>query len=302
MLVKALAVDDLHKATGLARDLRIPFVVLGGGSNVLIRDRGFRGVVVLNRTSEISFHPECLPPALAASDSDRRPSPHPPIPARSIGSDELAVVCVDSGVSLQYLINASLARNYLGLEYFAGIPGTVGGALYNNAHFAGRQIGERIVAVEYIDSGGRTAIATPQQLHFRYDHTDFRRHPEWVATRVFFALTPGNGERGRQRYGELLGSRPDFPGRSAGCVFANLSPYQRRKARLPSPSIGYINDRILGIRGLGRGCAVLGTHHGNFITIEGNASSEDVLSLIRAVREKYKHRFGLRLRLEIRVV
>ncbi|NOY81561.1 MAG: FAD-binding protein [Kiritimatiellaeota bacterium] len=212
------------------------------------------------------------------------------------------LVCADSGVSLQSLIKASLARNCLGLEDLAGIPGTVGGALYNNAHFSGRRIGDRIVAVEYIDSRGRTLVATPRQLHFGYDSTDFRRHPDWVATRIFFALTPGDGTRGRRKYRELLTARRNHAGRSAGCVFANLSVYQQRKARLPSPSIGYINDRLLGIRGLEKGGAVLGTHHGNFITNEGNASSSDVLQLIRTVRQEYRDRFGLRLRLEIRVV
>ncbi len=303
VLVKALVLEDLRKAVDLARALQVRFLVLGGGSNVLIRDRGFRGVVVLNRTSRTSFHPDAPPSAPAAAGAPDFPPRGGAIRGvKNDAPDPCAVVCADSGASLQALIKASLARNYLGLEHFAGIPGTVGGALYNNAHFSGRQIGERIVAVEYLDSRGKSVIAPPQQLHFRYDNSDFRRHPDWVATRVFFALTPGDGEQGRQRYREILKARRDYPGRSAGCVFANLSVHQQRKARLPSRSVGWINDRMLGIRGLRRGGAVLGTGHANFIANEGNASSDDVLQLIRTVRQMYRDRFGLRLRLEIRVV
>jgi len=303
LLIKVFHRDDLIRAIKNVRHLNIPFIMLGGGSNVLISDRGFRGLVILNRTSEISFdnqrhgsNPVTSPSNMHLLNTIFRDY------QKDCSERDLSLVQVDTGVSLQHLIIKSLEHNLLGLEYFAGIPGTVGGALYNNAHFMGKQIGERIIAVEYINSGCRPVIATPQDLHFGYDYTDFRKHSDWVATRIYFALTIGDGEQGLRKYRELLSKRRKYPGRSAGCIFANLSTYQQRKAHLPSPSIGYINDKILGIRGLERGGAVLGKYHGNFITNEGNASSEDVLYLIRSIRQKYRERFGIRLRLEIKVI
>jgi UDP-N-acetylmuramate dehydrogenase len=292
---------ELERAFIIARQLAIPVFILGSGSNILVRDGGFRGIVLHNRTREVNYD-------YAADAAEKKDESRPMVLSlyqkHLLHAPKMSrqLIAADSGANLQTLIRTSLKQNLCGLDWLAGVPGTVGGALYNNAHYAGHQIDEFIVCVEYLDSDLCRRVSPTEELEFGYDASAFRHHKEWLVLRVFFSLEKKASDESQKNYQQLLLRRDDYKGSSAGCVFANLSPRQMRKAGLASSSVGYINDKILGINGTAAGGAMLGKHHGNFITNENNASASDVLALIGVVKKLYRQKFGIRLRTEIRIL
>ena len=271
-LVLAQRAVEVRAALRAARAVDLPVTVLGGGSNVLVSDAGVRGVVIRMHGGEVQ-------------------------PA---GAD---MVRADGGLTINGLVRWTINRGVAGLEAWAGTPGTVGGAIYGNAHFKGRLISELVVSVEVIQTGGdgghEVRIAA-EDMEFGYDRSRLQRTRELVLSADFRV---GRGEPAalravaRESLAYRKATQP-LESASAGCIFQNPDPAADRVPDGIPASAGALVDRA-GLKGSREGPARVSPTHGNFIVNEGGASADEIRRLIERCREQVRALFGVELRDEI---
>ena len=269
-LIETRSSEEIVAALGVARRLGVPVTILGGGSNVLVSDSGIRGLVIRARGGEI-----------AQVSPDR--------------------VRADSAVTINGLVRWTINRGCAGLEAWAGTPGTVGGAVFGNAHFAGRLIGELVDSVRVATRGGEVLDLSRAAMEFGYDRSRLQRTGEILLSAVF-GVYRGDPSVLRATARESLayrkGTQPlETP--SAGCVFQN--PDRARGDVLPEGvpwSAGALVD-LAGLKGQRAGGARVSPAHGNFIVNEGTATAADIRRLIERCRVGVRERFGVELREEI---
>jgi UDP-N-acetylmuramate dehydrogenase len=268
-LVHAQSAEEVKAAIAMARDKGLPVTMLGGGSNVLISDAGIRGLVIRVHGGGV----------------------------RKISAD---VVRADAGVTINGLVRWTIGRGLAGLEAWAGTPGTVGGAIYGNAHFKGRLIGELVARVELLDLSGRVVEVGASEMEFGYDVSRIQRTHELVLS-VDFRVSEGEPSALRARARESLAYRKrtqPLESASAGCIFQNpQAPHDRVPDGIPW-SAGALVDRA-GLKGAAEGGARVSPTHGNFIVNDGSASAEDIRRLIERCRSEVRRQFGVELRDEI---
>jgi UDP-N-acetylmuramate dehydrogenase len=268
-LLTADSGEDVRRAVAIARELGIPVTMLGGGSNVLVSDRGVRGLVIRMRGGEV----------------------------RQVAPDSIRA---DAGMTINGLVRWTIARGLAGLEAWAGTPGTVGGAIYGNAHFRGRNIGDLVSLVTLINSEGRIEDVPAGEMAFGYDSSRLQRTREVVVS-ADFRVARGDPEALRSTARESLAYRKrtqPLAMPSAGCVFQNPDPSRDQvPADIPC-SAGALVDRA-GLKGAGEGDARVSPTHANFIVNEGNATAADVRSLIERCKREVQRQFGVGLREEI---
>jgi UDP-N-acetylmuramate dehydrogenase len=268
-LFHARSAEDVRAAITAARSDGIPVTVLGGGSNVLVADAGVRGLVVRIHGGDVR----------ALSDS---------------------AVRADGGLTINGLVRWTINRGISGLESWAGTPGTVGGAVYGNAHFKGRLIGELIESVELMSMDGQERRLITAEMEFGYDRSRLQRTREIVLSADFRV---GRGEPAALRAvaRESLAYRKrtqPLESASAGCIFQNPDPAVDRVPDGIPPSAGALVDRA-GLKGASEGAARVSPTHGNFIVNDGTASAGDIRRLIERCRNDVRTRFGVDLRDEI---
>jgi UDP-N-acetylmuramate dehydrogenase len=271
VLVEAHAEHELKIATMAARNAGMPVTVLGGGSNVLIGDRGIRGLVVLVRD-------------------------------RSVEQVDEHGVRAAAGLTINGLVRWTVGRGLAGIEAWAGTPGTVGGAIHGNAHFRGRNISELVREVRVLMPGGLGDVRDlpVAEMGFGYDTSRLQGSGE-VALSAVFNVTPGKIEDLRAMARESLAFRKrtqplDVP--SAGCIFQNPDPARERVPDGIPPSAGALIDRA-GLKGSTSGGARVSSTHGNFIVHDGAASAADIRALIERCKHGVASRYGVHLREEI---
>ncbi len=287
LLYEAKTVDELVSAVQLTLENHIPYVVIGGGSNILVTESGFRGLVIKNRTVGIQLK------GFAGG-----------VEKGKVDLKE-AIVQADSGVPANMLIRYTLEEGLAGLEEFLGLPGTVGGAVYNNSHHLGELIGEHIVEVEVIDQNGTRKKYLASDLQFAYDYSILHKTKETVLT-ASFQLKRGDKDALWVKAKAALKRRSDtqplgLP--SSGCMFKNIPLADAMRLGTPDmlQSVGYLIDKA-GLKGLRVGGASVSEVHANFIVNDGTATSRDVLELVKEIRAKMKEKFGLNLELEVIVI
>jgi UDP-N-acetylmuramate dehydrogenase len=261
--------EETVRALAAARAHGVPVTLLGGGSNVLVADAGVRGLVIRSRSTGIRRTGE--------------------------GSVE-----ADAGATINGLVRWTVARGLAGLEAWAGTPGTVGGAIFGNAHFAGRNIGDMVERVRVVDRSGSVVDIQAAEMAFGYDRSRLQDTGE-VLLSATFRVSEGDPARLRARARESLAYRKrtqplDRP--SAGCVFKNP---ERGRDEVPEGipwSAGALVDRA-GAKGWVVGGARISLTHGNFIVNDGTATAADIRHLIDACRKVVRDRFGVDLREEI---
>lgn len=268
--IEVFTIEELSGAVMAARQDGLAVTVLAGGSNVLVSDRGVRGLVVRPRMTRV----------------DR------------LGD---AAVRAEAGATLNGLVRWTILEGLGGLEAWAGTPGTVGGAICGNAHWAGKMIGDLAQTVGLLQPDGTVAAVPARDMEFGYDHSRVPRTGE-VVVWAAFALTPGQDPaalRGVARAALLLRKRTQplrMP--SAGCVFQN--PVAGRDV-VPEGipwSAGALIDRA-GLRGRSIGAARVSPVHANFLVNEGGATAQDVRRLMDVCRDEVRRQFGVDLRDEI---
>lgn len=276
--VEAKTKAELIEAVRYAIDSKIPYLVLGGGSNVLVSDSGFRGLIIKNRTSAVRL--KGFAGGVAKGKLDLKE----------------AIVEADSGVTANYLIRYTLDEGLAGLEDMLGLPGTVGGAVYNNSHHVDKLFGDHIIEVEVLDNAGKIKKYTNAQCQFAYDYSIFHKTKETILS-ASFQLKRGDKKAlweiataavKRRSSTQPLG----LP--SSGCMFKNISLADRMRLGVPTASAGYLIDKA-GLKGLRVGGAVVSDVHANFIVNDGTATSADVSQLVSEVQQKIKDKFGVSL-------
>jgi UDP-N-acetylmuramate dehydrogenase len=260
---------EMLTALRVARTLRLPVTILGGGSNVLIADTGIRGLVLRPRGGDV----------------------------RAVGGDRVEA---DAAVTINGLVRWTINHGCAGLESWAGTPGTVGGAIFGNAHFSGRSIGELIERVRTATRDGATADRSADEMGFGYDRSRLQTTGEILLSAVF-RVSPGEPAALRAIARASLAFRKrtqplDTP--SAGCVFQNP---QVGLDVVPDGipwSAGALVDRA-GLKGAGEGGARVSPAHANFIVNDGTATAAAIRRLIDRCRLAVRDRFGVDLREEI---
>ena len=261
--------DELATALALAAREGVPLTMLGGGSNVLVADSGVRGLVIRSRGGDI----------------------------RRIDGGG---VRADASVTINGLVRWTINHRCAGLEAWAGTPGTVGGAVFGNAHFAGRLIGDLVTRVRVVSRSG-VAVEVPQaDLSFDYEGCRLRRTGE-ILLWAEFHVADGDPASLRRMARESLAFRKqtqplDTP--SAGCVFRNPQPGRDAVPEGIPWSAGALVDRA-GLKGATEGGARVSPAHGNFIVNEGRATADDIRKLIARCRTRVREQFGVELREEI---
>lgn len=268
-LLSLQSADEVRQALELARAAGVPLRVLGGGSNLLVSDAGFRGIVVRLRGGTV----------------------------RAIGDDR---ICADAALTINGLVRWTINRGVSGLEAWAGTPGTVGGAIYGNAHFQGRNIGELVDRVALVDPAGALNTVPASAMEFAYDFSRLQRTREIVISADFRVGAGDPAELravARQSLAFRKGTQP-LESASAGCIFQNPDPSRERVPDGIPPSAGALVDRA-GLKGNREGHARVSLTHANFIVNEGGATATEVRALIERCKREVRERFGVELREEI---
>jgi len=268
-LIETRSSDEIVRALQLAGAAGLPVTLLGGGSNVLVSDRGIRGLVIRPRGGEVR----------AEDDGHVR---------------------ADAAVTINGLVRWTINHGRAGLEAWAGTPGTVGGAIFGNAHFGGRLIGDLVSSVRLAARDGTVADVDRGAMAFGYDRSRLQESGEILLSAVF-VVSAGDPAALRATARASLAFRKrtqplDTP--SAGCIFQN--PEQGRD-RVPDGipwSAGALVDRA-GLKGATAGGARVSPTHGNFIVNDGNATAADIKRLVERCRQEVLSRFGVELREEI---
>jgi UDP-N-acetylmuramate dehydrogenase len=267
--LRAHTADDVRAAIAAARADGLPITVLGGGSNVLVSDAGVRGLVIRIHGGDVR----------TVSDT---------------------IVRADGGLTINGLVRWTIGRGAAGLEAWAGTPGTVGGAIYGNAHFKGRLIGELVDSVELATMDGVVARVGVSDMEFAYDRSRLQRTREIVLS-ADFHVRRGEPSALRAVARESLAYRKrtqPLESATAGCIFQNPDPAIDRVPEGIPCSAGALVDRA-GMKGASIGAARVSPTHGNFIMNDGTASADDIRRLIERCRDEVRTRFGVALRDEI---
>jgi UDP-N-acetylmuramate dehydrogenase len=268
-LVDVSTAEELRGVIAAAEAAGAPVTILGGGSNVLVADAGVHGVVIRARLMDLS-----------------QPAPD--------------VVRAGAGITINGLVRWTIGRGLASLEAWAGTPGTVGGAIYGNAHFGGRNISEFVAGVRVMDRSGRTADLSPAAMEFAYDTSRLQRTKEvllWADFLVEAGEPAALREVARASLAHRKQTKPlDIP--SAGCIFQNPD---RERDRVPDgvpASAGALIDRA-GLKGRRIGGAMISPVHCNFIVNAGDATAADVRALIELARDAVREKYRIELRDEV---
>ncbi len=264
VLITAESADELARIIKLLWKLDIDHIMLGGGSNVLVSDKGVRGVVVLNRAKAVRFH----------------------------NGDEPSVL-VESGVIFSNLANRCAAKGFGGLEWAATVPGTLGGAVYGNAGaFGGDMVGNLLWA-ELLTENGREKF-TVEQMGYGYRTSILKRGEiDAVVLSAQLSLKNSTKEEATVKIEQFSAHRKATqpPGASMGSMFKN-------------PNGDYAGKLIeaAGLKGKRIGNAEISPLHGNFFINHANTKAEDIRALIQLVQKTVKEKHSVELELEIELI
>lgn len=262
--------DEIVRAVKLAHASAVSVTMLGGGSNVLISDRGIRGLVIRPRGGDVT-----------------------PVGDR--------IVRADAAITINALVRWTINRGYAGLEAWAGTPGTVGGAIFGNAHWKNTNIGDLVESVRLAKPDGTLLQAPADRMEFDYDYSRLKHTGEVVLWAAFRVSAGGDPAALRAVARESLAFRKrtqPLESPSAGCVFMNPDPVRDRVPEGIPPSAGALVDRA-GLKGVALGGARISPTHANFIITGGDATASDIRALIERCRSAVKDQFGVTLRNEI---
>ena len=264
LFFEALTEEELAKAVSLAFAEKYPLYVIGGGYNLLFDDAGYRGLIVRNRLEGIRQEGQCLN--------------------------------VLSGTSLACVLNEAVAAGLTGLEFLAGIPGTVGGAIYGNAGAYGWSIGDVLRWATVLRPDGERKTVARENLGFGYRDSALKREPG-IVLKATLLCSPGDRRESEARIKEILGKRwakhPPHGTACAGSYFKNSCSASGARV-----AAGQLLEQA-GARGLAVGDAAVSDVHCNFIVNRGNAKAADVLRLAEELKEKVYRTFGVRLEEEV---
>lgn len=264
--ISARESDDIVRAVKAARRLSIPWFIMGDGSNLLVSDVGFDGLVVRVKITGLTL-----------------------ISATEIRSG--------AGEALMSLVDFATANSLTGLEFAAGIWGSVGGAVYGNAGAFGGEIGSVVSNVTLVDRQGKVKRVAPGYCKFSYRHSHLKESGD-VIVAARFKLRPADSRAIQGRVDEILSQRSERHPQgalSAGCFFRNIPDPAEKHGKIPA---GRMLEEI-GAKELSVGGAKVFEKHANIIVNSGNATSKDIRQLADILKDKVYKRFGVELKEEV---
>lgn len=279
----AQSISDVQEAIAFAKDKNLNIFVFGGGSNLLITDAGIKGLVIKLDLQKLEFVDNC--------------------------------VTVGAGVSLAFLLNQSLEHGLIGLEFAAGIPGTVGGAVRGNAGTYGQAMGDVIQSIQYLDENYQLQKMLAVEAEFAYRHSIFKEK-NYLILEVELKLQTGDVEAAKNLVKERLtyrqNTQPNDP--SAGCIFKNIAFEEAEIDALKAKGIeidkflahkkipaAYLIEKA-GLKGKTIGGAQISEKHANYIINTGQAKAEDVLILSSFIKQQIRDKYGIQLSEEVQFV
>ncbi|HBX69600.1 MAG TPA: UDP-N-acetylmuramate dehydrogenase [Chloroflexi bacterium] len=268
-LIAVESTDKLAETVTQLWGLEIPFRVLGSGSNVLVSDAGVREVVLLNKAQQIRFDLESSPPSAWA----------------------------ESGANFGLLARQAASRGLSGLEWAAGVPGTVGGAVYGNAGAHGSDVAATLQAAEILlrsTDGIQRQHWPAEHFEFSYRASQIKRvRQDAVILSAQFRFQLGNPEAIKAQMDEYNAyrRRTQPPGASMGSIFKNP----------PGDYAGRLIEAA-GLKGTCLGGAEISLVHANFFVNSEGATASDVIQLIQLAQRTVAEKFGVELELEIELI
>ena len=275
------SVESFIQALAVARASGLEYMVMGGGTNLIVADPGYRGIMLRFVARKI----------LAADDR----------------------LNCDAGAVLQDLVDFSIERGLKGLETLAGIPGSVGAAIYGNAGAYGHSISESVRQVRFFD-GERVRVFDREDCEFHYRESIFKRHKEWIIFSTELRLAHADAATLRKIADDILKVRNEkFPVtmKCAGSIFKNLLFAELPAAvaaQVPETAVregkvaaAYFLERV-GAKGMTRGDMHVAAYHANLIYNAGRGTAADLRALIQELKDRVERQFGIELEEEVQYV
>jgi len=259
--------EELRRIIACLKRFHIPYIPVGNGTNLIVRDGGYRGVII----SMKGLHDVIV--------AERSP--------------EQTSIYAGAGAALSEIVLLAAEYSLTGMEFCAGIPGSIGGAVKMNAGAYGSEIRNIIETVELMSNSEEIRKYKGNELNFEYRNLDLPA--DTMITGASFLLKRGRKEQIQERISEIIGTRKSkhpLEYRNAGSIFKN--PGRKDPA-------GKIIDEI-GLKGTRIGGAKISEKHGNFIINLGDAKAADIIALIDLVQKKMRNERGIELETEVKIV
>lgn len=276
--------EDLIKAVEAAQKFKAPFFILAGGSNLLVSDKGFNGLVIKIQNTKYKT--------------------------------QNTKIIAGAGAPLPLLLNQSVKNNLTGLEWAVGIPGTVGGAIRGNTGAFGVSMGDIVKKVEVLDIQKKLKIFKNKDCKFKYRDSIFKHKKQLIILETEIQFEKGDKKEIQKIIKKYLNQRREnqplnFP--SAGSVFKNFTshcfflkssevikkfPELAKFKKTGIIPAGYLIDKC-GLKGKKIGKAQISEKHANFIVNLGGARAKDIIKLMDLTKLKIKNEFGIILKEEI---
>lgn len=256
--------NELAEAVEILWAVQCPFTLLGGGSNVLVSDAGVRGIVLLNRAKKVRFDPQN------------------------------ATIWAESGANFGALARQAVTKSLSGLEWAAGIPGTVGGAVFGNAGAHDGDMAGNLIEAEVLHRINGRETWSMDQFHYAYRSSALKENPgQAIVLSALLQLVSRSSDTIREKMETFLTHRhrTQPPGASMGSMFKNP----------PGDFAGRLIDAA-GLKGTRVGGAEISRLHGNFFINTGKATATDVYELIQLAQRAVFEQFGFQLTLEIEII
>jgi len=287
--VEVLTTEEVVEVMSVVREFGLDFVVIGGGTNILVGDSGFDGLVIrmANRSVQID--------------------------------EESGKVVAEAGVLSSSLARQVSRAGLTGLEWAIGLPGTIGGAVTGNSGCFGGETKDRLVRVEVLDVESGEVVEVPvKKMEMRYRHS-IVSEKSWVVLRAEFLLEKGDVSRSEEKIREILTCRVSSQPKNvkcAGCVFKNfefdseedIAKLRKVVGEIP---LGFLEKKVIsagwliekaGLKGFSVGGARVSDVHGNFITSDGTASADQIAQVISVVKTTVRDLFGVSLKEELHYI
>lgn len=264
--IKITSIEELQKVLEFAKRENIKITILGNGSNVLVSDKGIKGIVIKTNLKDINIENK---------DSKN------------------VEVTVSDAVPIGFLAQKFLKEEITGFEELSGIPGTIGGAILMNAGAHGKEIKDIVTEVTAMDYNGRIFNFTNEEAEFTYRHSKFS-NGEYIILQAKMLLQKGSKEEIKAKMDEYAQYRKEkqpieYP--SAGSTFKRGTDFITAK----------LIDEA-GLKGYSIGGAKISEKHAGFIINTGDATAKDVLDLARYVTDKVYEKFGKKIEFEIKIL
>ena len=273
--------DAFAQGLAAARASGMEHLVIGGGTNLIVSDDGFRGIVLRHLGARIT------------SAGER--------------------IMVDAGAMLQDLVDFANARGLKGLETLAGIPGWAGAAIYGNAGAYGHSISERVHQVRFYD-GTRVRVFSREECEFRYRESVFKRRKDWIIFSAELQMEHAAAAELQRISADIVAIRNEkfpFTMQCAGSIFKNLLV-----AELPAGAAAAVPEKVVregkipaayfleqvGAKGLERGGIRVADYHANLVYNTGGGTARELCDLLEELKRRVRERFGIELEEEVQYV